>query len=69
LPKFETGAHVRAVCPVGPIRATIGAVVTCAGLSAMVLWGIGSNGFQGLNWIAVLSVLATSSRMVRGAPE
>lgn len=55
--RFESGARAQGVRPVGGLQTAVGTVVTCAGLSDLALTGIGSAGFQGLNWFAVLLIL------------
>ncbi len=57
--RFESGSRSgQTADSVGALRATGGAVLTCAGLTLVALGGIGLDRFPGFNWIAVALVLA-----------
>ena len=56
--RFEAGSRAARDAQPGPSQALVGALVTCGGLVMMALNGIGAANVIGVNWIAVLLVLA-----------
>lgn len=56
--RFESGSRAAREAQPGPSQSIAGALVTCGGLVMMALSGIGATNAIGVNWIAVLLVLA-----------
>ena len=55
--RFETGSRQLGEHATNTVQAVAGAVLSCAGLTALALMGTSRDGFPGMNWIPVLLVL------------
>jgi hypothetical protein len=55
--RFEAAPSAADAATPGPVRAIVGALLTCTGLVMMALNGIGSESPIGVNWIALVLVL------------
>lgn len=56
--RYESGSRAASQPQVGVVQTVLGTLAACYGLSGLSLNGIGSTGPLGLNWLAVLPLLA-----------
>lgn len=56
--RFESGSRVRGANGAGTLQASLGAVITCAGLTVLALNGISVDRFPGFNWVACIMTVA-----------
>ena len=66
--RFENASRVAGTALPGQAQATIGAIVTCAGLVMIALSGIGGGGALGVNLIAVALVVGGVAAATIGRP-
>jgi hypothetical protein len=64
--RFESGSRANNERPVGMAQASLGATVTCAGLTLVALNGIGWDGLPGFNWIALFLILIGVTLATKG---
>ncbi len=67
--RFEAAPRAADAETPGPVRAIVGALLTCSGLVMMALSGIGSEGPLGVNWVAlVLVAVGVALATLRAGP-
>lgn len=56
--RFESGARMRVENDPGTTQAVLGAVMSCAGLTALALDGVSMDRFPGFNWLVCILIIA-----------